>query len=63
MHVQGYFRPYLTSAQRQALAQLIDQYRIGGLPLSAPIEQIKAYLAEFPNDYLSGQRYFTFYVS
>jgi uncharacterized protein YbgA (DUF1722 family) len=63
MHVQGYFRPYLTSAQRQALAQLIDQYRIGGLPLSAPIEQIKAYLAEFPNDYLSGQRYFTFYIS
>ncbi|ARB85800.1 MULTISPECIES: YbgA family protein [Yersinia] len=61
MHVQGYFRPYLTSTQRQALAQLIDQYRVGELPLSAPIDQINAYLLEFPNDYLAGQRYFTFY--
>ncbi|WP_145563433.1 YbgA family protein [Yersinia aldovae] len=61
MHVQGYFRPYLTSAQRQALAQLIDQYRTGELPLSVPIVQIKSYLAEFPNDYLSEQHYFTFY--
>ncbi|EEQ10219.1 YbgA family protein [Yersinia mollaretii] len=61
MHVQGYFRPYLNSVQRQALAQLIDQYRLGELPLSTPIAQIMAYLIEFPNDYLSGQHYFTFY--
>ncbi len=61
MHIQGYFRPYLTSTQRQALAQLIDQYRLGELPLSVPIGQITAYLHEFPNDYLAGQHYFTFY--
>ncbi|AOF14324.1 hypothetical protein BB936_07425 [Yersinia enterocolitica] len=61
MHVQGYFRPYLTSTQRQALAQLIDQYRLGELPLSAPIAQITAYMIEFPNDYLASQHYFTFY--
>lgn len=61
MHVQGYFRPYLSSIQRQALAQLIDQYRLGELPLSTPIAQILAYLTEFPNEYLSGQHYFTFY--
>lgn len=61
MHVQGYFRPYLTSTQRQALAQLIDQYRIGELPLSAPVAQITDYMIEFPNDYLAGQHYFTFY--
>ncbi|MDN0122651.1 YbgA family protein [Yersinia aleksiciae] len=61
MHVQGYFRPQLNSPQRQALAQLIDQYRLGELPLSTPIAQIMAYLIVFPNDYLSGQRYFTFY--
>ncbi|HFR4115891.1 TPA: YbgA family protein [Yersinia enterocolitica] len=61
MHVQGYFRPYLTSTQRQALAQLIDQYRLGELPLSVPIAQITAYMIEFPNDYLASQHYFTFY--
>ena len=61
MHVQGYFRPYLTSTQRQALAQLIDQYRLGELPLSAPVAQITDYMIEFPNDYLAGQNYFTFY--
>ncbi|BFI44672.1 hypothetical protein YKD1_10910 [Yersinia pseudotuberculosis] len=62
MHVQGYFRPYLSSAQRQALAQLIEQYRLGNQPLQAPIAQITEYLAEFPNDYLAQQRYFVFYV-
>lgn len=61
MHVQGYFRPYLTSDQRQALAQLIEKYRLGEVPLSAPIGQITAYMVEFPNDYLAGQHYFTFY--
>ncbi|ATM96693.1 Uncharacterized conserved protein [Yersinia frederiksenii] len=61
MHVQGYFRPYLASEQRQALAQLIEQYRLGEVPLSVPIAQIRVYLAEFPNDYLTGQHYFTFY--
>ncbi|MBS0056857.1 YbgA family protein [Yersinia sp. Marseille-Q3913] len=61
MHVQGYFRPHLNSPQRQALAQLIDQYRLGELPLSAPVAQLMTYLIEFPNDYLSGQHYFSFY--
>ncbi|CFQ32501.1 MULTISPECIES: YbgA family protein [Yersinia] len=61
MHVQGYFRPHLNSPQRQALAQLIDQYRLGELPLSTPVTQLMAYLIEFPNDYLSGQHYFSFY--
>ncbi|WP_145490789.1 DUF1722 domain-containing protein [Yersinia rohdei] len=61
MHVQGYFRPYLTSEQRQALAQLIEKYRTGDVPLTVPIAQITAYMTEFPNDYLAGQYYFTFY--
>lgn len=60
MHVQGYFRPYLSSDQRQALAQLIEQYRLGNQPLHVPIAQITEYLAEFPNDYLAQQRYFAF---
>ncbi|MCG8706965.1 DUF1722 domain-containing protein [Brenneria sp. 4F2] len=58
MHVQGYFRPYLNSPQRQELAQLIDRYRQGLQPLLAPITLLNHYLAEYPDDYLAGQRYF-----
>lgn len=57
-HVQGYFRPQLTSQQRQELASLIDHYRQGLQPLLAPITLLKHYMAEFPDPYLSQQRYF-----
>lgn len=58
MHVQGYFRPHLTSPQRQELAQLIDRYRQGVQPLLAPMTLLRHYMAEYPDDYLSQQRYF-----
>ncbi|SFC39905.1 YbgA family protein [Pragia fontium] len=57
-HIQGYFRRYLTATQRQALAELIDRYRLGTQPLLAPITLLKHYLAEYPDTYLSQQRYF-----
>ncbi|MFC0142319.1 YbgA family protein [Erwinia mallotivora] len=57
-HVQGYFRPQLTSPQRQELASLIDHYRQGLQPLLAPITLLKHYMTEFPDPYLSQQRYF-----
>lgn len=57
-HVQGYFRPQLTSKQRQELASLIDHYRQGLQPLLAPITLLKHYVAEFPDPYLTQQRYF-----
>ncbi|QUY49523.1 DUF1722 domain-containing protein [Serratia plymuthica] len=58
MHVQGYFRRQLSSAQRQELAQLIDRYRQGMQPLLAPIALLKHYMAEYPDRYLAEQRYF-----
>lgn len=58
MHVQGYFRPQLTSKQRQELASLIEHYRQGLQPLLAPITLLKHYLSEFPDPYLEQQRYF-----
>lgn len=58
MHVQGYFRPHLTSPQRQELANLIDRYRQGVQPLLAPMTLLRHYLAEYPDDYLAQQRYF-----
>lgn len=58
MHVQGYFRPQLTPAQRQELTQLIDRYRQGVQPLLAPIALLKHYMAEYPHPWLAKQRYF-----
>lgn len=58
MHVQGYFRPQLSSPQRQELAQLIDRYRLGVQPLLAPITMLKHYMAEYPHPWLAQQRYF-----
>lgn len=58
MHVQGYFRNQLNTRQREELSSLIDRYRQGTQPLLAPVTLLKHYMAEFPDAYLSGQRYF-----
>lgn len=58
MHVQGYFRRQLTSRQRQELAALIDCYRQGTQPLLAPVALLRHYMAEYPDPWLAGQRYF-----
>ena len=58
MHVQGYFRKQLNARQREELSKLIDSYRQGIQPLPAPVTLLKHYMAEFPDAYLSGQRYF-----
>ncbi len=59
MHVQGYFRPHLNASQKQELTSLIDEYRQGRQPLLAPVTLLKHYMAEFPDAYLAGQRYFS----
>ncbi len=58
MHVQGYFRRQLSGQQRQELSSLIDDYRCGFQPLRVPVSLLKHYMAEYPNAWLSQQRYF-----
>jgi Uncharacterized conserved protein len=58
MHVQGYFRKQLNARQRQELSALIEGYRLATQPLLAPVTLLKHYMAEFPDSYLSTQRYF-----
>lgn len=58
MHVQGYFRKQLNPRQRQELTALIEGYRRATQPLLAPITLLKHYMAEYPDAYLCGQRYF-----
>lgn len=56
-HLQGYFKRHLDSAQRVDLADVIDQYRQGLLPLMAPMTLINHYLKIYPDPYLAQQIY------
>ena len=56
-HLQGYFKSHLDSAQRVDLANIIDQYREGLLPLMAPMTLINHYLKIYPDPYLIQQVY------
>lgn len=56
-HLQGYFKRQLDSAQRVDLADIIEQYRQGLLPLMAPLTLINHYLKIYPDDYLVQQIY------
>ncbi|GLS83714.1 YbgA family protein [Paraferrimonas haliotis] len=56
-HIQGYFKRELSSTERVALAESIDKYRRGMLPLMAPVTLIKHYLTLYPNAYIERQAY------
>ncbi|WP_372881263.1 YbgA family protein [Psychromonas sp.] len=56
-HLQGYFKRVLSSEQRVDLADNIDKYRQGLLPLMAPITLITHYLTIYPDPYLQQQVY------
>ncbi|QIL86727.1 DUF523 and DUF1722 domain-containing protein (plasmid) [Vibrio sp. HDW18] len=57
MHLQGYFKRVLNPLQKAELSQVIESYRIGELPLLAPLTLLKHYLVLYPDAYLAQQRY------
>lgn len=61
LHLQGYFKKYLTKPQKQELVEKIEDYRLGTLPLLVPLTLINHYLREFTSDYLSSQVYLSPY--
>jgi uncharacterized protein YbgA (DUF1722 family)/uncharacterized protein YbbK (DUF523 family) len=56
-HIAGYFRERLPAHHRQRLQALIDEYRLGNLPLAAPLTLLQHFLADFPDPYLARQVY------
>jgi uncharacterized protein YbgA (DUF1722 family)/uncharacterized protein YbbK (DUF523 family) len=56
-HLQGYFKRSLSSVERVDLANNIDKYRQGLLPLMVPITLITHYLTLYPDPYLKQQVY------
>ncbi|MDA9556524.1 2-thiouracil desulfurase family protein [Vibrio sp.] len=61
MHLQGYFKKALDKKRKAELSQVIDNYRIGNVPLFAPLTLINHYLHVYPDAYLEQQKYLTPY--
>lgn len=57
MHLQGYFKKELQSPQKVELAQIIQDYNQGLLPLLSPITLIKHHLGIHSNEYLAKQSF------
>jgi len=56
-HVLGYFREHLDAADRTELAQIVEDYRNGLVPLVVPITLVRHYVARLGIAYLAGQIY------
>jgi uncharacterized protein YbgA (DUF1722 family)/uncharacterized protein YbbK (DUF523 family) len=56
-HLQGYFSRQLAPDDRAELGGLIEHYRLGLVPLAAPLTLIRHYLRHYPNDWALQQTY------
>ena len=56
-HLQGYLKKRLQSDDRRELAETIDAYRRGELPLLAPLTLLGHHLRTHPEDYVLAQAY------
>ncbi|CAA0121694.1 Uncharacterised protein [Halioglobus japonicus] len=54
-HLAGYLKRTITTAQRQRLAALIEDYRTGQVPLVVPVTLLKHHFSDNPNAYIDGQ--------
>ena len=56
-HMLGYFREVLEPAPRQALAAVVEDYRVGLVPLVVPITLMRHYVGLHGIEYLARQTY------
>ncbi len=56
-HLAGYLKNALDSADRQELAELIDRYRLGQLPLVVPVTLLNHHFRRHPDPYIARQVY------
>lgn len=56
-HILGYLKRDLTSAAKQELVKVIEQYRKGIVTLVVPVTLINHYLTQFGSDYIKQQAY------
>lgn len=58
MHAMGYFSSGLSPREKSHFLSLLEGFREGKLPLSAPLAVINSWIARFGQDYLESQYYF-----
>lgn len=56
-HIQGYLKNFLDKEDKLELMDVIEQYRLGFLPLIVPITLLKHHFMKHPNDYISDSYY------
>jgi len=56
-HIQGYLKNFLDKEDKHELTDVIEQYRMGYLPLIVPITLLKHHFMKYPNDYISDSYY------
>jgi uncharacterized protein YbgA (DUF1722 family) len=56
-HIAGYFTEHLDPVSRGELSAVIEDYRLGRVPLSVPITLIRRYVQAYQIEYLAGQLY------
>ncbi|GAB3370318.1 2-thiouracil desulfurase family protein [Azotobacter armeniacus] len=56
-HLCGYLRPALNPDERKELQRLIEQYRLGILPLVVPLTLLKHHFRRHPHPYVARQVY------
>jgi len=56
-HIMGYLKRNIDSGDKAELAQTIEAYRRGEVPLIVPITLLRHYLRRHPNSYMERQHY------
>ncbi|MEH6636798.1 MAG: DUF523 and DUF1722 domain-containing protein [Halioglobus sp.] len=54
-HLSGYLKRTVMGAERQRLKDLIEQYRLGHIPLVVPVTMLRHHFANNPNAYIDNQ--------
>lgn len=57
MHVMGYLKRHLDAEDKAELLEVIDNYRIGQVPLIVPITLLRHHLRRHPDPYIQQQVY------
>jgi uncharacterized protein YbgA (DUF1722 family)/uncharacterized protein YbbK (DUF523 family) len=56
-HLMGYLKKHLDGADKAELMETIDAYRLGQIPLLAPLTLLKQHFRRFPHPYVQKQVY------
>jgi len=57
MHLQGHLKSKLDRKETETLYEVIEQYRLGILPMIVPVTLMKGFFRSHPDNYIDGQAF------